>query len=293
MTTQIASVVPGGGNVSGPARTLYACQGAPVTAVNDVQTITVDSCTHSTLTLSGLPGGISHTFVQDVSTAAMATVLNAILGASSVGVTGTYSAGSGGTYIITASGGNFAGKPLALLAVSATFVGGSSPAVAIVHTTPGISATFGALAPKGSLLIDETNGTLYQNTGTLLVPVWTSAPSGATPSVTTLTVAGLTTLSGPEVLTPNVVAALALDVTLSPVYTKSIATASTFTATTGGTAGQIIILIISTDATQRVATFGTNLNASGTLTIPASKVGTITFISDGTSFREIARAICV
>lgn len=367
MTTQISGTIPGGGPTTGAMAQLYQCAGAPVAAVNDVQTITVDSCTHSTLTLKGLPGGLNYTAAQDVSTAALATALNALLGAGSVGVTGTYSAGAGGTYIITWSGGNYAGKTMGLLSVSAVFVGGSSPTVAIVHTTPGVAATFAGVAPPGALLADTTNKALYINAGSQLVPNWSntantlggaqaitgtsadafdvgqngtsnpalqvdtsastsrtgikvkSAAAAAGAALSTISsgtdenltidakgagtitlnatatggvrLARAATLSKTLIFTPSAVSALAVDVAAGVVYTKSIAADSSFTASAAGTAGQMIVLIISVDGTQRVATFSTNFNSVGTLTIPANKIGTITFISDGTAFREIARAI--
>lgn len=118
---------------------------------NDVQTITISgSPTHSTLTITGLPGGLSYTAVQDVSPAALQTALNALLGASSVGVTGTANA----SYVIT-WGGNYANQPVPLLGVSAAFSGGTSPAVAIAHTTPGVGPN-GAYAAYNS---GNTDGT--------------------------------------------------------------------------------------------------------------------------------------
>lgn len=109
-------------------------------AVSDVQTVTVDASTHSTITFTNLPGGFTYTAPQDITPAALQTALNALLGPNSVVVTGTYAAGSGGTYIITAGTG-LGGEPLAVIGVSGTFVGGSSPAVANVHTTTGVGPT--------------------------------------------------------------------------------------------------------------------------------------------------------
>jgi hypothetical protein len=103
--------------------------------VNDVQTITVSGTpTHSTITLSNLPDGSTITFAQSVSPAAMATAINAQLGAGSVGVTGTADA----SYVITFSGGSYAGQPIPAMSVSATFAGGTTPSVAIAHTTTGV-----------------------------------------------------------------------------------------------------------------------------------------------------------
>jgi hypothetical protein len=39
--------------------------------------------------------------------------------------------------------------------------------------TDGVSGTYAAIAAKGDLLIDTTNGTIYQNTNTLASPTWT------------------------------------------------------------------------------------------------------------------------
>lgn len=67
----------------------------------------------------------------------------------------------------------------------------------------------------------------------------------------------------------------------------------TFNATTTGTAGQRIAIIITNDATSaKTITFGTNFTANGTLTASGvSKKTTIQFISDGTSFIEVSRTV--
>ena len=137
---------------------------------DDVQTITVSgSPTHSTLTLFGLPGGLTYTPAQDVAPAALTTALNTLLGAGSVAVTGTYVAGSGGTYILT-WGGTYANQPMPLLSVTAVFTGGTSPAVTIAHTTTGIG-------PNGSYGVyasTHTDGT--QNAaGILEYPAFVNA----------------------------------------------------------------------------------------------------------------------
>lgn len=40
--------------------------------------------------------------------------------------------------------------------------------------TNGSGGTLATFAPKGSLLLDTTNGVLYQNTGTLAAPIWSA-----------------------------------------------------------------------------------------------------------------------
>ncbi len=87
-----------------------------------------------------------------------------------------------------------------------------------------------------------------------------------------------------------------VDVTLGNVFTVTTVNATgsvTFNATAGGTAGQRIVFIITNDATSaKTITFGTNFVPNGTLTPSgAGKVATIEFISNGTSFYELARTV--
>jgi hypothetical protein len=106
-------------------------------SVADVDTITVDACTHSTMDITALPDGSSYQAPQDITPAALQVALNLQLGAGSVAVTGTYAAGSGGTYILT-WGGQYLDIPLPAIAVTATFVGGTVPTIANVHTHTGV-----------------------------------------------------------------------------------------------------------------------------------------------------------
>jgi hypothetical protein len=85
-----------------------------------------------------------------------------------------------------------------------------------------------------------------------------------------------------------------VDTTLASFYTVTTVNATgsvTFNATTGGTAGQRMTILIVNDATSgKTITFGTNFRAASTLVGTISKAATIEFISDGTSFYEVARA---
>ena len=66
----------------------------------------------------------------------------------------------------------------------------------------------------------------------------------------------------------------------------------TFNASGAGTAGQHMEIIIINDATSgKVITFGSNFRSSGTLTGVPSKASTIKFVSDGTSWFEVARTV--
>lgn len=270
----------GGRSTGGEAR-VYRCKGAPVAAVNDVQTITVDSCTNSTVTLSKLPGGRTYTAAQDVTPTALQTALNALVGANSYVVTGTYSAGSGGTYIITA-GTAKAGKPLTLLGVSAVFVGGSTPGVAIVHTTPGVKATYGYNAPIGSLLVDGTNAQLYINTGTQQIPVWTPVLDEGSPIEE----------NAPVTLTYTASGTTSIDPTLGSFFVATTATGnSNFSLASVPPAGQIITILIHNDAGgARTITFTTHFDPATTLVGTVSKAAVISFISDGTNAYEVSRS---
>jgi hypothetical protein len=59
--------------------------------------------------------------------------------------------------------------------------------------TNGTSGTFAAIARKGDLLIDYTNGSLYQNTNTLASPTWTAFANVSPAELTSLLAAIPTT----------------------------------------------------------------------------------------------------
>ncbi len=152
--------------------------GAPGAGTNEVQT----------LTLGGTPtSGTFRLSFEGITTAAItwsnvnATLLSAINAAfdahPSLGVAGcvasagTLTAGIG-TILLT-FGAARARQAVATMVVADNSLVGTAPTLAIAETTPGVVAAGGS-APKGALLIDTTNGTLYQNTGTAAAPTWTS-----------------------------------------------------------------------------------------------------------------------
>jgi hypothetical protein len=92
------------------------------------------------------------------------------IGASGVVVAdGTLTSGIG-TVTIT-FGGNLA-KLAVNLIVATSSLTGSAPTAVVTETTPGVTADFRG-ASKGATVQDTTNGVLYINTGTALVPIWT------------------------------------------------------------------------------------------------------------------------
>lgn len=152
--------------------------GAPTSGTSAVQT----------LTIGGTPtGGTFALAFQGFTTAAIAwSATNATLVANidaalealptigAGGVTtavGTMTAGIG-TITLT-FGGNLAAKTVPSITVAANNLTGTAPTVAVATTTPGVTGSARGAA-TGALLVDTTNGTLYQNTGTPLAPTWTA-----------------------------------------------------------------------------------------------------------------------
>jgi hypothetical protein len=155
----------------------YNMAGAPGAGTSEVQTLTFD----------GTPTGGSFKLTYDGYTttaitwvgnndnaliAAIDAALEALpnIGASGVVVAdGTLTSGIG-TVTIT-FGGNLA-KLAVNLIVATSSLTGTLPTAVVTETTPGVTADFRG-ASKGATVQDTTNGVLYINTGTALVPIWT------------------------------------------------------------------------------------------------------------------------
>lgn len=153
---------------------IRSINGAPVAGTNEVQTLTIGGTpTGGTFRLS--LEGRAHAAVTWVNVnatllAAMNTAFDNAFGTGSVVATaGTLAAGIG-TVVLT-FGGNYAARAVPTMAVAENAMTGTGPTLAIAETTPGVDATARG-APKGALLIDTNSGTLFQNTGTGLAPVW-------------------------------------------------------------------------------------------------------------------------
>lgn len=146
--------------------------GAPVDGTDEVQTITVSGTpTGGTFTLS-FGGFTTAAIAYNAATAVVEAALEALpsIGTGGVAVTGA-GALPGNVHTVT-FGGNLGKKAQPLLVlVDNDLTGGTSPDVAIAEDTAGVDAT-GRGCAKGCLLIDTTNGELYQNAGTPLDPAW-------------------------------------------------------------------------------------------------------------------------
>jgi hypothetical protein len=152
--------------------------GAPTAGTDEVQTLTIGGTpTGGTFTLSfqGLSSNaIAWTSVNATLLATIQSALQAIPsigGGNATATAGTLTAGIG-TVLITFVG-SLAKKAVPNVAIADNSLTGTSPTLAVAETTPGVDVT-GRSAPKGALLIDTTNGALFQNTGTAASPVWTA-----------------------------------------------------------------------------------------------------------------------
>lgn len=150
--------------------------GPPVGGTDEVQTITIGGTPTAgtfTLTFGGFTtAAITWSNVNATLIAAIDAALELLPNIGTGGVTtavGTMTAGIG-TATVTFAGTNTAKRAQPLMTATSSLTG-TSPTVAVAETTPGVDAT-AIGSPKGALLIDTTNGTLYQNTGTAAAPSW-------------------------------------------------------------------------------------------------------------------------
>lgn len=110
----------------------------------------------------------------DVSAANLVIALNLLPSINAAGVSATLGAGPPRVYTVTFDGGNMAKLAVPLITiVDNLLLDGAALPVNVVATesTAGVTAV-GRGAPKGALVIDTTNGKLYQNGGTALAPTW-------------------------------------------------------------------------------------------------------------------------
>ncbi len=98
-------------------------------------------------------------------------------------------------------------------------------------------------------------------------------------------VGGLDTMTYASVIVLSVTAAFVHKTT-----TTSLVGDATINASSGGTAGQVMYIVIANDAASgRTITFGTNFKPNGTLVGTIGKTASLIFVSDGTNFYETSR----
>jgi hypothetical protein len=155
----------------------YEMAGVPGAGTNEVQTLTIGGTpTGGTFKLAyegQTTGAITWSATNNTLLANINAALDALatVGASGiVAAAGTLTAGIG-TITLT-FGANLAKMVVPLVSVANNSLTGTAPTLAVAETTPGVTADFRG-AKKGATVTDTTNGILYINTGTALVPIWT------------------------------------------------------------------------------------------------------------------------
>jgi hypothetical protein len=197
MANQLGDTAPGGG-----CGGLLTNAGAPTNGASEIDSLAISgSPTGGTFTLSW--GGF--TTAPIAYNASAATVQAALRALINIGndVTCTGGALPGSAVTIT-WGGNHANTKVSLITANgALLTGGSSPAAAVTQSTAGVTATAQG-ASIGGLLIDITNGNLYQNQGTSQSPVWNLVEvAGDNPSFGNMTLTGLLTESSALTITAH------------------------------------------------------------------------------------------
>jgi hypothetical protein len=164
--------------IEGALGTPLTYAGAPPAAVNEVQTLTIGGTPTGGSFRLGFEGVPTAAIGWSASNPTLLAAINAAFDAhlglgvgGCVATAGALTAGIG-TIVLT-FGARWAGQNVSTLTVADNSLTGTTPTLAVADTTAGVSQP-GKGAAKGTLLIDTANGTLYQNTGTAAVPVWTA-----------------------------------------------------------------------------------------------------------------------
>lgn len=164
--------------IEGAGGTILRMAGAPSAGTDEIQTITTSGTISSgtfTLTFEGhTTAAITWSSTNATLVSNIDAALEALPNIGTGGVTtavGTATSGVG-TFTVTFTG-NRAKQAVGLM-VATSSLAGSGANVVVTETTPGVTASFRG-APKGALLVNETAGTLFTNTGTAgLAPTWTA-----------------------------------------------------------------------------------------------------------------------
>lgn len=159
-------VITGGRIIEGVQPGALQFTGAVATAVNEVQTATQSGTWTSGTFTASLFGNTTAPIAFNATGAQVAAALNLLnaVGASGFGGTGA----AGGPFVLTASGGNVAGKDLPLITYDTTLIVGGGT-LANVETTKGVTAT-GYGAAQGTILVRSDTGIAYTNQGTATAP---------------------------------------------------------------------------------------------------------------------------
>lgn len=148
--------------------------GVPGNGTSAVQHIVISGTPTGGTYALGFGGETTTDLAFDADAAAVQAALEALGSVGAGGFTVSGTGASGDPFVVTA-GGTLAKQPLDLITLEDnSLTGGTAPDVTITEATAGVAIDLIG-HPKGALVQDTTNGTLYLNTGTLAAPVWTVA----------------------------------------------------------------------------------------------------------------------
>jgi len=155
----------------------YENAGVPGAGTSEVQTLTIGGTpTSGTFKLEfdgHITGAITWSSTNNTLIANIDAALEALANVGAGGVTVADVDLSSGIGSVTITfGGNLAKLAVPTITVEDNSLAGTDPTVAVVETTPGVTADFRG-AKKGATVVDITNGKEYINTGTPLSPTWT------------------------------------------------------------------------------------------------------------------------
>lgn len=149
--------------------------GVPGAGTTEVQRITIGGTpTGGTfkLTFDGhTTGDITWSSTNATLLANIEAALEALPNCNGVSVAAVALTNGIGTLDVTFDGSNVAKKALPTMTYTNSLTG-TSPTLAVAEQTAGVTADFRD-APKGTLVMDTTNGKLYINTGSAQAPTWT------------------------------------------------------------------------------------------------------------------------
>jgi len=154
----------------------YAVSGAPSAGTDEVQSVTRDATVDGGTFRLGFRGAPTSALAWDISAANLQVALRAVnqVGGPYLTVTGDGSVAT--PWVVTFI--DALGKrvqPL-LTVVANACTAEDEPveeAITVAETTPGVTATLIGI-PKGALVINTSDGTLYQMTGTPAAPAFTA-----------------------------------------------------------------------------------------------------------------------
>lgn len=170
------AIISGGNIIEGVTSRPISAAGAPSAGTSAVHTLTTGgTITGGTFKLA-FEGFTTEAITWSATDATLVAAIDAALealpniGAGDVTTAdSTLTSGIGDATITF--GGNLAKKVVGVITVANNSLTGTDPTVEVVETTPGVNATARG-AGQGQLYINATDGDVFVNTGTALIPVW-------------------------------------------------------------------------------------------------------------------------